>query len=572
MGYTRFAFVLALVYEVANAQIIYYLGEAQDAATSMPGIAPGSMFIVKGSFAIPVGLKMSGLPLQESLNGVSLSMTPKTGGDAIHPWIVYTYGPVRDAGPQIAAVLPSTTPPGDYRMMVTWGTTTIGPGWARVVTRKYRSLTNNQEGFGLAVSQNWVSSTRVDRNMFVAGRIGDQTKGPAQPGQTVILWGLGLGKIRGPDNVAPGAVDLRGEVEVKVAAGGVDATVEYAGRSPDFPGLDQINFTLAANTPTGCNIAVQVTVDGVPSNPVTMAVAAPGETACRHPFLTREQLDSLDAGQKFMAAEFHLTRYVEPSGFGQPNVEIHSANGYFDMMTAGRASTMSYLSVAPGRCVAWKDVPWIDATPSDSYDGGRVSVTGEGISDIALTDDDDYYFKLFSVRHEADGTWVYPQKTAQFSPGKYTLKAAGGDAVGPFEAAITLPDFLKWTDRDEVQAVDRTNGFSVSWTGGHAANTVMVQGVAGVRYVDASGDADMEMTTFLCIAAAGTNSFQVPGSILRLLPEVANDGRNSVGFLAVGGWSAGATTNFQAPLKNGGNTGSATLGYLLMTQRFVAFR
>jgi hypothetical protein len=173
--------------------------------------------------------------------------------------------------------------------------------------------------------------------MFAAGTIGGLRKGPAQAGQTVILWGLGMGAISKPDNQAPGPTDLRSTREVRVAVGGRDASVFYAGRAPEFPGVDQINFTLPADVPTGCNVPVEVIVDGSASNPVTLAIAPPGKDACEHTFLTRDQLEKLDQGGKLLTGEFNMMVYTEE----EPLLEIHSALGFFGEMTASRASTVS---------------------------------------------------------------------------------------------------------------------------------------------------------------------------------------------------------------------------------------
>ena len=572
--FRKWVVLLLALSAVSRAQFIpFFLDEAQDAATSNSSIAPGSMFIVKGYFPVADTLRMASLPLATSLDGVSVTVTPASGGEAISAWMVYTAPFSEVSGTQIAAILPSTTPPGDYRITLRSGNVVVGPARARVVERKFRSFSNNQEGSGLAVLQNWVSESRVDRNMFVEGKLADgQTKGPARAGQTAILWGLGLGKIAGADNVAPSVEDFRAQADIRVTVGGVPATVLYAGRWPGFPGIDQINFTLPADAPTGCNVAIQVTVNGSPSNPVTMAIAGPGEDACRHPYLSREQLDQLDAGQAFMAAEFNLGVYVEPSSFNAPLVEIHLANGYFDAMTAGRASTLSPQSVGVGRCTAWKDWSWLDPTPGDSYDGGRVALTGPNINNIALDDGDSYYLRIFGARSDADGRWLDARRTAQYAPGTYSLKGAGGPTVGAFETAVELPPLMKWTNRDEIQSVSRGDGFTVTWTGGAAKDQVLIQGYTGTVTRSADGNETVDLTSFLCAAPQGSTSFTVPVSILGLMAEVTNDGQQSVGGLSVQASSTDATAKFRAPLVGGSETGSGTLGYLFMTQKFLPYR
>ena len=46
----------------------------------------------------------------------------------------------------------------------------------------------------------------------------------------------------------------------------------YAGAQPSFPGLDQINVLLPASLAGSGTVTVQLTVNGQPANPVTIAI------------------------------------------------------------------------------------------------------------------------------------------------------------------------------------------------------------------------------------------------------------------------------------------------------------
>src|SRR4029077_16498081 len=104
----------------------------------------------------------------------------------------------------------------------------------------------------------------------------------AQPGQTLELFGTGLGGISGPDNVPPGAVQVGSNVVVTV--GGKVIPTLYAGRAPQFPGEDQINFTLPSDVPTGCYVPASVTVSGQVSQDFALEIAPAGAATCTHPF------------------------------------------------------------------------------------------------------------------------------------------------------------------------------------------------------------------------------------------------------------------------------------------------
>ncbi|MDX1982646.1 MAG: hypothetical protein SFV51_20415, partial [Bryobacteraceae bacterium] len=510
----------------ASAQFVipYYAEDGVDAAAYGRGIAQGAVFVVPAYAPFPDSVVVSGLPLKTVLDGVSLRLTAAGGGPSVRPWILHV------GSGQVAAVLPSDTPPGDYALSLIVDDATINTfsgHTTRVVRRKYRSLTNNQEGSALAVAQTQGGGGSLDRNMFATGTINGQTRAPARAGQAAILWGLGLGPIPGPDNTAPGLVDMRNQVDVRVSVGGVPAVVTYAGRAPQSPGIDQIHFTIPPDAPTGCAVLVEVTVDAEASNPVTMAIASPGADTCEHPFLSRQQLDALDQGEKLVSGEFQLTVSVEPMGeaIDAEMVEIHGAWGYIDYMTASVASRPDLRSIAPGRCVAFRSI-LVTALPYiwSSADAGTVRVSGPGLPGVPLDGDDDYYFQVFSASLES-GQLVAGTEGHRLEPGMHTLRADGGQDVAAFEASLDMPPLLKWTNRDGITEVRRNSGVSLEWTGGGPRDTVVAFGAA---------EAEDDVTMFLCAVPKGAKSFTVPPSILRFVPLLAGQ---SIGVLGLAGYS-----------------------------------
>jgi uncharacterized protein (TIGR03437 family) len=59
----------------------------------------------------------------------------------------------------------------------------------------------------------------------------------------------------------------RRSLPVTVTIGGVQLPVDYAGLTPGYVGLYQVNVHLGANVPTGDNLAVVFTQNGIASNP-----------------------------------------------------------------------------------------------------------------------------------------------------------------------------------------------------------------------------------------------------------------------------------------------------------------
>ncbi len=115
------------------------------------------------------------------------------------------------------------------------------------------------------------------------GLFPDVATTPAQPGETIILYGTGFG----PSNPAvpagilnPSAVPLANAVTAQI--GGIDAAVTFAGLAAGFTGLDQINVTVPSSAPVG-DLPVVLTVGGIsaPAAMVTVQGADPEGHAIR---------------------------------------------------------------------------------------------------------------------------------------------------------------------------------------------------------------------------------------------------------------------------------------------------
>lgn len=544
------AAMVLLFTATAHAQITGSLSidRPRDAATNETGIAPGSMFIVKGNFAAPVGLKLAPLPLPTSFNGISLSLVPDSGSVAnpIQPYIYYIFGAQQVTSNQLAAVMPSSTPPGRYTLRLTTGSETASAA-ALVVATKFRLLANNQNGYSTAV----VQDQNYNRVLFTA---------PAHPGDILILWGLGLGPISAADNVAPGPINLQSKLDVHAAVGGIDAPVLYAGRAPAFPGIDQINIVVPPNAPTGCNVALGIIAAGQPSNPVTVPIARPGAAACSHPYLTSAQLGELERGRTFRTGQFHFMIYSEPYR-DIPFVQIHSALGFFNEYAAEHAGAISPASVAPGRCVGFQGSPYgigpgyasrlfLDAPLDDSYYAGEVTVSGGALPSVPLTGGNAYYYRLFSAFREDTDAHVSGTAGQRFTVGAQILEGPGSSDIGPFQASLQLPQVLVWSNRSEIVNIPRSVPLTLNWSGGSPRDPVFIQGATGT---------DDSVNTFLCVAPAGATSFTVPPAVLQTLPAMP-------GFLRVAAFGPGVA--FPASFAPGPNT----LNYLYMTTIFATYR
>jgi uncharacterized protein (TIGR03437 family) len=98
---------------------------------------------------------------------------------------------------------------------------------------------------------------------------------PAVPGQNVTMYFTGIGPITnnpGTGRAAPPSPLSQSTSAVSVTVNGVPVQPSFTGLTPGFAGLGQINFQLPANTPSGNNVPVVLTINGVSAKAVQINV------------------------------------------------------------------------------------------------------------------------------------------------------------------------------------------------------------------------------------------------------------------------------------------------------------
>ncbi len=109
------------------------------------------------------------------------------------------------------------------------------------------------------------------------GSVAGRTSRPARRGEFVTIYCVGLGAVS--NRPASGAAALsdplsQTQATPTVTIGGVSANVTFSGLAPGFVGLYQINVQIPDGAPAGDSIQVVISVGGVTSSAVTLAVAA----------------------------------------------------------------------------------------------------------------------------------------------------------------------------------------------------------------------------------------------------------------------------------------------------------
>lgn len=112
-----------------------------------------------------------------------------------------------------------------------------------------------------------------------AGSISGAQTRAANPGEFLTIYCTGLGDVSTPPQtgMAASGNPLSATVTTpQVTIGGIPATVSFAGLSPGFVGLYQVNAQIPTGAPSGNAITVVLSIGGKQSNTVTIAVAGSG--------------------------------------------------------------------------------------------------------------------------------------------------------------------------------------------------------------------------------------------------------------------------------------------------------
>ena len=197
------------------------------------GVAQGSIFTLTGSGLGPLTLQQVQsypLPTTNGLGGTTITVT--VGGATETCIMIYT------SANQVAAILPSATPVGTGTLTLSYQGASSSIS-ITVLSANFGTFTLNEAGSGPGV----VTDTNYNPITYI---------NTAHPGDSLILWGTGLGATGGDETRPPAEVDLGTGVQVLV--GNQPATVLYGGRSSS-PGLDQINFVVPSGV-TGCKVSI----------------------------------------------------------------------------------------------------------------------------------------------------------------------------------------------------------------------------------------------------------------------------------------------------------------------------
>jgi uncharacterized protein (TIGR03437 family) len=456
------------------------------------GIAPGSLFIIKGTGltdpnaqALPLQ-SSSGAGLPTTLNGASVKVT--VNGTTTVPVFYYAIAT------QLALVLPSNTGTSTgtrvaAQVTVTYNNQTTGAFPIQVVPSAMGFDAYYGTGSGLGVATNNATGALYDYSNSIP------------PGTTVVLWGSGLGADPQRDTkYVPAAFPINNLAHVYI--GGVDAPIVYQGAS-GYPGLNQVDVTVPASVPLGCNVSlVGVTAAGMPTNFLTLPI---GNGACSDaPFGTsgnqRQSLSGKSTVNTGTVLVLHSTSPGTTSGSTQVNDIAEASFQSISGASYGAASN----SVSLGSCIATQTAGGGGGTAT-GLDAGTISMAGPVGSPVTL-----------NGIPQSPGTYVAQLATGAIpsSGGTFAFHGAAGAQVGAFDTSVVFPNpLLNWTNQDADAGVAQGKALNATWTGGAPNSVVYIGGNSS-----ATVGGETVNGSFLCLAPVSAQQFTVPAYVLAALP------------------------------------------------------
>jgi uncharacterized protein (TIGR03437 family) len=248
-------------------------GIANGASFQAIPLAPGSLFSIFGSALASQVASASTVPFSRSLGGVTVQFTNGTT--------------VIDA--PISYVQPGTGTSSQINAQVPWGLVTPGTTANVTMVVSNNNVPSASAPVSIAPFSPGVFGYNTGSNIFAlaytyadgmfawpVGAVPGLTTHPAStaPGNLLILYATGLGAVTPTpdDGAAPGSVLTQVNTPPVVMVGGISVTVDFAGLSPQFPGVYQLNLTLPSTVPSGSSVPVQIQVGGV-TTPNTFTIA-----------------------------------------------------------------------------------------------------------------------------------------------------------------------------------------------------------------------------------------------------------------------------------------------------------
>jgi len=513
---TALFFTFALGLWAQNTPLIYNRS-ITNAGSYMPAglpngtIAQGSIFTFFGNrLGSSAGVSANAFPLGTTLSGTSVNIIQGTTTVAAIP--VYV------SNSQINAIMPSNAPIGMASIQVVNGNGKGNLAPVRIASSQFGIFSALGSGQGPGILQNFISLANQPINSPTI---------VAQPGQTITLWGTGLGPVSFPDNMAPQAGNL--PVKTEVFVGGVPAAIQYSGRTPCCSGTDQIVFQVPQNAPQGCWVPVYVRTAGTTiSNFVTTAIG-PNPNSCTTDVLPQFTAGYIKGQRIGKAIAMRVTTRQDVGMIAPVDVTAEYHVSFAFEPNPGPFPFNPAIAFPPqGNCTAYTLFgDMLNGTPSQTQGGGFVTATLPELAPSTIPLDWGGPLQLTGPSGSKSLTYGFLGARAGLldgmisngilagtlflNPGQYTVQGFGGADIGPFNTGFSIPPPVVWTQQDTTNVVDRTKPLTLSWTGGDSGQVVGVLFIAEDLPTNSSDAA-------VCMAPAGASSLTIPTDLLSNMP------------------------------------------------------
>ncbi len=372
----------------------------------------------------------------------------------------------------------------------------------------------------------------------------------AAPGETVTLWGAGLG------DAAP-----------QILVGGKSAGAVHTREESCCKGVDRIEFRIPADAPQGCYVPVQASAAGRPSNVIGIAIHPVGQVCQDQVGWFRDAVQH--AAQAGLVVLARISLDAPASAGSKGGYQFDYAAASFGKQPSGGLLLLPSLppigacTVITRRVNLGQMLAEARAPESKGLDAGAsISVVGPGGRRLLGGDArrPDFYRALLGGELPFGHV---PRTPLYLRPGVYTLTSPGGRDVGPFTARVETQRPIRWKNRDRLPEVRRAAGVTVEWKEASQENAVLIAAASSDRV---TGDSAL----CLCMAYAKDRRFTIPPISLDNLPPTADDAPEP-SFLLLSELPIAPPARIQA--RGLGSDGTAAFAaFLSVTARFVRFR
>jgi hypothetical protein len=255
--------------------------------------------------------------------------------------------------------------------------------------------------------------------------------------------------------------------------------------------VDQVDVTVPATVSSGCFVSVVAVVGSIASNTITVPVD-PSGGPCSDPAtgLSGSQIQSLANKGSGIVNSVAITVNQQTSSFKGTVNSAFAITGALSSADYGKG----YEYASQGSCII---VP-----PEQGSFGNIFQATLDaGTIQVAAPSG--------NLNLGGGGGLYQAQLPAGPVTGTYTFTGSGGKDIGSFKVTLNLQGPLTLTNQAAMATITRSQGATVTWSGGFANGDVQVEGAVGDQYGS---------VRFFCHAPSSAGQLTVPSSILLAMP------------------------------------------------------